>query len=114
MSRRYSSKQKIKLVLPNDNLDELLSEILKPDDMVIPEPDSTTQPHPSGDSASATNRRFGNLVGDAEIKAAQEMAVPANTKKSTMWAVKVWQDWSKHRRTVSPTEWPPHLMICFL
>ena len=42
-----------------DNLDELLSQIPNPDDVVIPEPDSTTQPHPSGDSASATNQGFG-------------------------------------------------------
>ena len=75
-----------------------LRSVPNPDDVVIPEPDSTTQPHPSGDSASATNQRFGNLVGDAEIKAAQEMAVPANTKKNTSWAVKVWKDWSTHRR----------------
>ena len=66
-----------------DNLDEILSQIANPDEVVIPEPDSTTQPHPSDDSASARNVRFGNQVGDAEIKAAQEMAVPANTKKST-------------------------------
>ena len=65
-----------------DNLDELLSQIPNPED---PEPDSTTEPHPSGvDSASsATNGRFGDLVGYAEIKAAQEMSIPANTKKST-------------------------------
>lgn len=67
---------------------QLLSQIPNPDDVVIPEPDSTTQPHPSGDSASATNQRFGNLVGDAEIKAAQEMAVPANTKKEHIMGCK--------------------------
>ena len=99
-----------------DNLDELLSQIPHPDDVIIPEPDSTTEPHPSGvDSASsATYGRFGDLVGEAEIKAAQEMSVPANTKKSTSWAVKVWKDWSTHRHTVSPNDWPPHLMICSL
>ena len=68
-----------------DTLDELLSQIPNPNDVIIPEPDSTTEPHPSGvDSASsATNGRFGYLVGDAEIKAAQEMSILANTKKST-------------------------------
>ena len=48
-------------------------------------------------------------MGDAEIKAAQEMSVLANTKKSTSWAVKVWKDWSTHRRTVSPNDWPHDL-----
>ena len=29
-----------------DNLDELLSQLPNPDDVIIPEPDSTTEPHP--------------------------------------------------------------------
>ena len=72
-----------------DNLDELLSQIPNPDDVIIPEPDSTTERHPSGVySSSATNGRFGDLVGDAEIKAAQEMSVPANTKKKHIMGCK--------------------------
>ena len=51
-------------------------------------------------------------MGDDEVKAVQESAIPANTQKSTTWAVKVWKDWSTNRRLVSPSDWPPHLFIC--
>ena len=82
-----------------DNLDEIFSQVPNPDDITISEPDSTSQPARSGqhgDSTSAATQsqegRFGKLVDDADVKAAQDMAVPANTKKSTSWSVKVWKD----------------------
>ena len=53
--------------------------------------------------------RFGKLVDDADVKAAQDVAALANTKKSTSWSVKVW---STHYHAVSPSDWPPYLLIC--
>lgn len=102
-----------------DNLDEIFSQVPNPGDITIPEPDSTSQPDRSeqnGDCISEATQslegRFGKLVDDTDIKAAQDMAVPANIKKSTSWSAKVWKDWSAHRRAASPSDWPPHLLIC--
>ena len=40
-------------------------------------------------------------MSDEEVKVAQASAVPANTKKSTNWAVNVWKDWREsHSKTV--------------
>ena len=33
-------------------------------------------------------------------------------QKNTSWAVNVWKQWSEHRRSVSPTDWPPHPFVC--
>ena len=84
-----------------DNLDEIFSQVPNPGDITIPEPDSTSQPDLSEQNGDCTSEatqslegRFGKLVDDTDIKAAQDMAVPANTKKSTSWSVKVWKDWS--------------------
>ena len=79
-------------------MDELLFQIPDSDDTVIGEPNSTRQPHPfDGNSLyygdlsvadsdqAASSGRFANPMGGSDIKAAQEMALPANTKKNTSW-----------------------------
>ena len=113
-----------------DFLDEILSQVPNPEEIQLPEvaennaanqallsailpelsatPDSTT----GSAAASSSGNRFADPVGESDVKAAQDAAIPINTKKNTTWAVNVWKQWSEHRRSVSPTDWPPHLFIC--
>ena len=51
-----------------------------------------------GETSSAVSSRYANPVGDDKVKAIQASAVPANTQKSTTWAVKEWKDLSANRR----------------
>ena len=75
-----------------DNLDEIFPQVPNQHDidLTIAEPDSTSQHDRSeqyGDPTSAPTQsqegRFGKLVDDTDVKTAQDMAVPAHTKKST-------------------------------
>ena len=45
-----------------------------------------------------------------QIKA-QESCVPTSTKKATSWCLNVWKAWRDHRKTVSESDIPSHLMI---
>ena len=94
-----------------DCLDELLSQVLVPDEIQV-EPDSCTNEHESHGETSAVSGRFASPVGYKEIKLAQKTSVPTNTKKSTTWAVNIWKDWNSNCRDVSPSDWPPHLLLC--
>ena len=54
------------------------------------------------------------LKTDEELKQAKTNAIPKNTLKNTTWAVKIWKQWSAHRKQVYPGEygeWPVHPFI---
>ena len=54
------------------------------------------------------------LKTDEELKQAKTNAIPKNTLKNTTWAVKMWKQWSAHRKQVYPGEygeWPVHPFI---
>ena len=70
-----------------------------------PGPSSTCSPQASWSS------RFAKPVSDEEIRDLKKQAIPANTQKSTSFAVNVWKEWSSHRRAVNPSDWPAHLLI---
>ena len=81
-----------------DCLDQLLSQVPCPDEIQVePHCSSEQELQDGGETSSAVSTRFANPVGDDEVKAVQESAIPANTQKSTTWAVKVWKDWSANR-----------------
>ena len=69
----------------DEDLDELFSQI----PLLPPLPGMLECPQGS--------KRFAPPVSDEEVKVAQASAVPANTKKSTNWAVNVWKDWRESR-----------------
>ena len=43
---------------------------------------------------------FAKPVSDEQVKAVQESAIPGNTKKSTNWALNVWNEWSVSRKSI--------------
>ena len=86
-------------------MDELLSQIPNPDDIQVEPRELELQDGvvcSETSNASVISTRFGNPVVNYEVKGA---AVPANTQKSTTWAVKVW---SGNHRLASPSDWSPH------
>ena len=88
-----------------DCLDQILSQIPNPDDVQMePRKLELHNGDACSETSSAISLRFANPVGDDEVKVIQASAVPANTQKSIMWAVKVWKDWSANRRQVSPSD----------
>ena len=111
--------------------DELFAQVLLPDDIIdgreqddalvatdsVGESAKVCYPAPRLESSAAAGcpeSRFGPPVTDSEIIAAQKASVPANTKKSTNWAVNVWKDWAEYRKQTcsAPDECPPHILIC--
>ena len=68
----------------SDELDNILSQV----------PQATHFDQYLVNAAQETDR-FRAPVTEDEIKAAQKASVPANTRKSTNWAVSVWSEWSK-------------------
>ena len=97
-----------------EEIDKLIAEI-EFDDIDQP---LSTQPHPSTSSAKQSHpltlsgkQRFGSLKIDEEVEAAKKSAIPKNTERNTVWAVKVWKDWSASRQKSCPgqsREWPVH------
>ena len=53
--------------------------------------------------------RFGPRLTSCDVSAIQKAAVPVNTRKSTNWAVNVWNEWSDYRKQQDPSDCPPHL-----
>ena len=52
-------------------------------------------------SALPNGKRFA-FQSDESVEAEKTNSVPKNTSRNTNWAVKVWKDWSSHRRTTFP------------
>ena len=52
-------------------------------------------------SALPNGKRFA-FQSDKSVEAEKTNSVPKNTSRNTNWAVKVWKDWSSHRRTTFP------------
>ena len=55
-----------------------------------------------------SENRFANPVTEAHILSKIEGAIPASTKKTTTWAVKIWDSWLVNRQWQG-AEMPPHL-----
>ena len=43
-------------------------------------------------------KRFGSPISESDILKQIGDAVPANTQKTTLWAVRTWKDWSAQRK----------------
>ena len=58
----------------------------------------------------SNSERFGPLVTEKDILDKIEGTVPVTTRRATMWAVKIWQDWIESRKNHGITaEVPPQL-----
>ena len=55
--------------------------------------------------------RFAKPFSEEEIQNLRKRAIPANTQKSTSFAVNEWKEWSARRRKMNPSDWPAHLLI---
>ena len=96
-------------------IDQLLSQIPDPVSVCpqIPYIPGSPPPGPSSKCSPQASRssRFAKPVSDEEIQDLKKQAIPANTQKSTSFAVNVWKEWSSHRKAVNPSNWPAHLLI---
>ena len=74
---------------------------------------ASIQPHPLQLSSNNGEGRFATFKTDADVEAAQASATPLNTTKSTNWAVKIWREWTTHRRKhCYAVNCPPHILLC--
>ena len=98
-------------------IDQILSQIPDPANVCpnipyIPGPQQASHTCGSQPSTSRkTSERFAKPVSDEELQSLRKSAIPANTQKSTNWAVNVWKEWSEYRRKENPSDWPAHLLI---
>ena len=76
----------------------------------IPGP-QLTPPAPTCGSQSSSSTRFVKPVSNEQLNSLKKSAIPANTQKSTSWAVNIWKEWSAYRRKENPADWPAHLLI---
>ena len=73
---------------------------------------ASIQPHPLQLSNNNCEGIFATFKTDADIEAAQASATPLNTAKSTNWAVKIWREWTTHRRKhCYAVNCPPHILL---
>ena len=101
------------------DIDQLLSQVPDPTYVCLqipcipgpeaptPSSESTCNVNPTGTSSS----RFAKPISDEEMQNLKKRAIPANTQKSTSFAVNVWKEWSAHRRQMNLSDWPAHLLI---
>ena len=63
--------------------------------------------------------RFAKPISDEQVKAVQESVIPGNIKKSTNWALNVWNEWSASRKSMASAtgiplcgiDFPPNVLI---
>ena len=71
-----------------------------------------TAPDPAPlSSAIVSTTRFATPKDDETVLAAQSKAVPSTTKRSTEWAFRIWNQWSKSRKE-SNCEYSPPPQLC--
>ena len=58
-------------------------------------PTPATQPNPP--TQQGQDSRFGQPISEEQLKSAIEKRVPHNTKKTTTWGLRVWEEWSRIR-----------------
>ena len=99
-------------------IDQLLSQvpdpaIICPQIPYIPEPPEFSLPAPASmwSLEPTPSSRFAKPFSDKEIQNLRKRAIPANTQKSTSFAVNVWKEWSACRRKMNLSDWPAHLLI---
>ena len=52
--------------------------------------------------------RFSSPVSESKILAKIDRVIPKATRKSTIWSVNTWQEWSDHHQSIG-SEFPPKL-----
>ena len=76
------------------------------------QPAHATAPDPAPPSSTiVSTARFATPKDDEAVLAAQSKAVPSTTKRSTEWACRIWNQWSKSRKE-SNCEYPPPPQLC--
>ena len=68
-------------------------------DYILSQVDAHLFDHALTDIVASDSAVPSALQSDETVEAAKTNSVPKNTSRNTNWAVKVWKDWSSHRRT---------------
>ena len=68
----------------------------------------STMNHASKQAPPAEPARFLKPVSDEEIQRTEESCIPKSTNNSTNWAMKLWEDWAKNRKSLE-VEFPAHI-----
>ena len=97
-------------------IDQLLSQvpdpaIVCPQIPYIPEPPESSLPASTWSLEPTPSSRFAKPISDEEMQNLRKRAIPANTQKSTSFAVNVWKEWSACRWKMNSSDWPEHLLI---
>ena len=96
-------------------IDKLLSQVPDPDNVClqIPEPPkpSPLTPPSTWSLEPSPSSRFMKLFIDKEIQNLRKCVIPANTQKSTSFAISEWKEWSAHRKKMNQSDWPANLLI---
>ena len=53
--------------------------------------------------SNKTRNRFGQVATESELNRRKVERIPENTRRSTKWAVKVWQKWAEFRQDTIET-----------
>lgn len=93
------------------DIDKLFSQVPLPEDFEDSASDSARANLPKSEQVQLgpneiadQTTRFGPLVTNSQIICAQKATVPANTQKSTNWAMNMWNEWADYRKRTHPDE----------